>query len=123
MNVTTSCGCSSGTNIPLYGNLLDVCSLLGCDAGYFDDQKLLDVPVKLAAKGKKDFSIETDDTCTLSRSYYVHDYSCFWSRWRNVSDGFFNIDVKKHHFEIEVSYFSNDKLQVVAFMVEINNYI
>lgn len=60
--------------------------------------------VDLTKRGKKSFSITSDETnCSLHGGYFTHDYSGFNSHWKLISDGYFTLELKEKDFDIKVS--------------------
>ena len=84
-------------------------SLLGCGL-YFNDQKLLQVPVDLTKpKPTNDQTFRFKASgCTLSGKDF-HDYSGFQSSWKNINDNFFVLEKRGSNFDVNVSLwmFSN----------------
>ena len=68
--------------------------LAGCDE-YLNTRPILSFqtnqPVDLTKASSVSLSATQATSCTFNQTYSVHDYSGFQSRWKTISNGFFNL--------------------------------
>lgn len=96
--------------------------LTGCDE-YLNLQPILSFttspprqPVDLITASSLTLSVTQATSCTFNQIYSVHDYSGFQSRWRTISDRFFNLTKTSARGEFEL----NVRVAVIKFTVVID---
>ena len=83
---------------------------LGCDE-YLNGQPILSFmetnprgqPLDQITASAVRLSARQATSCTFNQKYSVHDYSGFQSRWRTISDRFFNLTVTSGNGEFNLN--------------------
>ena len=83
--------------------------LTGCDE-YLNTRPILSFqavpqqqPLDLIKASSVSLSATQATSCTFNQTYSVHDYSGFQSRWKTISNGFFNLTTTSGNGKFNIS--------------------